>query len=286
MIKRTVGCKPQERFCGRQFRWQDNQILECFVCTALVLTLILGASSTALAVNGDPVDGEGLFQPPICNSEVVRYCNDAFDANVRSCNQRRTNAQNDIIDQGLAMKVCNDGIISRGGLGQASVVNSTDFGSGFCGTDTDQFGNPVNFCVLCQTYVEGGSGGGKGKPAPKSGSNKCIRIENNGMSVPNGNWGAFNIISDDNICQDDLLDLQESFQDARFGFLIRTVESLAGQPASTDVVLCAGRSWQPVVNPAALALQAAGVEVQEALTAATIHTPGHVKLSSGRWWCY
>lgn len=288
MIKRALGRASEKKLCGQDLPPRGRRRLQhLVVCVALALPLAAGAASPAHAVNGDPVDGEGLFQPDACEFDVTTYCDDSFNGSILSCNQRRFSASGALIDQGLAMKVCEDGIIARAGLG-TEIVGATDFGSTFCGQDTDQFGNPVDFCIVCKTFVptSSGGGGGGGRRTFNTGSNRCVRIENVAMTSANGTCGAFDVRTDPTLCESELADLEDSFEEPNVGFFTRVNESLAGKAGATQLVLCEGRRWQCLNNPAALGVFAAEVEVQEAQTAATIHTPGHVKLSSGRWYCY
>lgn len=283
MIKLAVGPIPERRGCGRDLLPRGrHRFARLLGCAALVLPLAVGVLSPVQARNGDPVDGEGLFQPEECEFDVERYCDDTFDGGILSCNQRRISTNGPLIDQGLAMKVCRDGVISRAGLGE-EIVQATDFGSTFCGEDP----SGSEFCIVCKTSgASGGSGKGK-RTSTGPGSDRCVRIENVPLTTPatpDGSCGAFNVVTDAALCADAVTEVGLSFEEPNVAFFTRENESLAGQPGGTPLVVCPGRTWQCINNPSALGVLAAAVAGPQ--TTATIRTPGHTKLSSGRWYCW
>lgn len=242
------------------------------------------------AVNGEPVGAEGLHRTGACETDPTDFtisCDDRPQSGVVSCHMRGATG-----DEGLAINTCVDGRVATGGVAAGGTqeflerdvtIRATDFGEFVCGKELGESGL-VDFCLVCDTFVEGSEG-----------ASHCVKIVNDGDSGEDGaTCGAFNVARHDSgSCPSAELDLQQFFSDPRVAFTIGINGNDAGFPGGAvvegevrgkDLLVCGSRSWQCIdVRPRPLVTQAQ--QVQEQRTHALIDTPCCMRLSSGRYYC-
>jgi len=189
-------------------------------------------------------------------------------------------------DEGYAINACIDGRITIGaGAGELLednvVAKATDFGEFVCGKELDNFGNLVNFCLVCDTFKATTTS--KKKPAPATGATNCVKIRDNHQTSAAGTCGAYRVTnSADPTCFSERATLGNAFSDPHLGFFINADASDAGVPGAKDLVLC-GRSWQCLNRSSSLVSQVEDLQEQQGHS--LINTPCCIKLSSGAYYC-
>jgi hypothetical protein len=188
-------------------------------------------------------------------------------------------------DEGYAKKACINGRITVGAaagdvLEKNVTIKATDYGEVFCGEESTGSGNPVGFCVVCDT-LKGTTSTSKKAIGP--GARNCVKIVNNGQTSARGTCGAFSVTNGSaTTCSSETAQAAETFSAPQIGFFINMNASDAGQPGAKDLVLC-GRSWQCLSNP--LLPSATNAEVQGPQGESLINTPCCMRLSSGAYYC-
>ena len=249
-----------------------------------VVVAALGAATSSQAGNGEPPAGEGLYRSSLCAFDFTIDCDDRFAGDIVSCHMRGPQG-----DEGFAQKACIDGRITIGAaaanaaegfLEKGVTIQASDFGELLCGTEPGQLGNPVDFCVLCETQKGATTSTNKGTvvtPGPR----KCVKIVNDVPTNAPGTCGAFNVTNDTSgACLAESQQLQQTFSNPRVGFFVNMNASDAGKPGAKDLVLCSGRSWECIDEPSAAQ---AGVQWPQAES--LIDTPCCTQLLSGAWYC-
>jgi hypothetical protein len=189
-------------------------------------------------------------------------------------------------DEGYAVKTCVDGRISVGAVASELLednvaVKATDFGEFVCGKERDSLGNPVDFCVVCDTFKA--PGGTTKKKTAAAGVSNCVKIIHNQQTSAPGVCGAYSVSnSSDPACFSETTDLQDTFSDPHLGFFINLDPGDAGVPGAKDLVLC-GRSWQCLNRAQPLASHAEKLQQQQGHS--FVNTPCCIKLSSGAYYC-
>jgi hypothetical protein len=256
-------------------------LLRSLLTWTVVALALAGGPASLQAGNGEPVAGEGLYRPPTCDFDFTIDCDDRFDANVVSCHMRGPQG-----DEGYAKKACIDGRIAVGAavgdvLEEDVTIKATDFGVVSCGEELDDLGNPVSFCIVCDTLKGTTTSTGK-KPAVGPGATACVKIVNNGQTNAPGTCGAFNVTNDaGGACLGETQELQQTFSDPELGFIVNMNASDAGQPGAKDLLLCE-RSWQCIDDPLPLSIDA---KVQGSQGDALINTGCCMRLASGAYYC-
>jgi hypothetical protein len=245
------------------------------------------------ALNGEPVGAEGLHRTGACTQDVDRdftiSCDDRPEAGVVSCHMRRPKVGNALAnDEGLAINACIDGRVTAGRLTATGTtqgfleknvtIESTDFGEFVCGQEfvESEFGSKlVDYCLVCDTFVQGGAG-----------ASHCVKVikDEPDTATANAPCGAFDVSTDPGLCQSAELGLQQFFSDPHLGFMISFGRADSGQPGAKDLVVCGDRSWECRADRS-LALATQAQQVQEQQTHAFINTPCCMRLASGSYYC-
>ena len=247
----------------------------------MVLALALGGTKDVQGKNGEPVSGEGLHQASTCTSDFTIACDDRPEDGVVSCHMRGPQG-----DEGYAINACVDGRISVGAVAGEVLednvsIKATDFGEFVCGKELDSLGNPVDFCVVCDTFKSAATTTKKSTAA--KGSSNCVKIINNQQTSAAGTCGAYKVTNNpDPACFGETAELRDTFSDPHLGFFINLDASDAGAPGAKDLVLC-GRSWQCLNRSSPLATHAE--ELQQEQGHSLVNTPCCIKLSSGAYYC-
>ena len=244
------------------------------VCTAVIFTV--SGSVPGEAVNGEPVGTQGVHQTAVCTDSNANNftvsCDDRPQSGVVSCHQRGI-----VGDEGLAMNVCIDSVVTTGVAQSQSefletdvTVTATDFGEYVCGKDPDG----RDFCLVCDSFKTSGGG-----------ASHCVKIVNNQQLLEPATCGAYNIskgTSGD--CLGAELDLQQSFSDPHVGFTIGFNGSDAGDPGQKDIMVCGARSWQ-CISDRSLPPASEAEQLQQQQTHWLMDTPCCVKTSTGGTIC-
>jgi hypothetical protein len=245
------------------------------------LVLALSGVDSAQGINGEPPNGEGLHQTSTCPSDFTIDCDDRPEDGVKSCHMRGPEG-----DEGYAINACVDGRITVGAvagevLEDNVAIKTTDFGEFVCGTELDNLGNPVNFCLVCDTFKLATTT--KKKPTAATGATNCVKIRDNHQTSAAGTCGAYRVTNNpDPTCFSERAALGATFSDPHLGFFINLDSSDAGVPGAKDLVLC-GRSWQCLNRSSTLASRVEALQEQQGHS--LIETPCCIKLSSGAYYC-
>ena len=270
---------------------QERVFRHRFLLVCAVVAFTVCSSLPGEALNGEPVGAEGLHRTAACTEDVdpdfTISCDDRPEAGVVSCHMRRPKVGDALAnDEGLAINACIDGRVTAGSvtlgttqgfLEKKVTIEATDFGEFVCGQELveSEFGSElVDFCLVCDTFVEGGAG-----------ASHCVKIVSNQDLEEPPTCGAFNISGDPGgLCQSAELDLQQFFSDPHLGFTIGFGRTDSGQPGAKDLVVCGGRSWECKADRS-LPLATDAQQVQEQQTHAFINTPCCMRLASGSYYC-
>jgi hypothetical protein len=277
---------------GGAAQWRISRHSWLLVCMAVAFTVC--SPLPGEAVNGEPVGAEGLHRltgacpaDPNSRTDFTISCDDRPAAGVVSCHMRRPN-QPLAKDEGLAINTCVNGRVTTGSTTLATLtvtqdfleknvtIRGTDFGEFVCGKEFPETGPAVNFCLVCDTFVE-----------DSVGASHCVKIVTDNPTTPtdDATCGAFSVSTDsEGVCPSAELQLRQFFSNPRVGFTIGVDGSDASVPKAKDLVVCGGRSWQCIdVRPRPLVTEAQ--QIQEQQTHALIDTPCCMRLASGRYYC-
>lgn len=292
------------RCCGERddrkgaAQWRTSRHPWLLMCMAVAFTVC--SPLPGEAVNGEPVGAEGLHRiTGACTADPTDFtisCDDRPEAGVVSCHMRRPKATPLALakDEGLAINTCVDGRVATGSTSLGTTqefletdvtIRATDFGEFVCGKEPGESG-PVNFCLVCDTFVD-----------DSVGASQCVKIvDDNSSGGGDGptNCGAYEVSRHpDGFCPSAELQLRQFFSDPHVGFTIGINGNDAGYRAGAvveaevrgkDLGVCGTRTWQCIdVRPRPLVTDAQ--QIQEQRTHALIDTPCCIRLSSGRYYC-